>query len=246
MKRFSLRRPSPSLLISLIALVISMGGTALATTRLTDGDKLIAKHTLSGNRLRDHTLSGRQIDLSRLGKVPSATHADTAGTAANAISATNASHADTADSATTASTAANALALGGDPASTFQHACVDGAVAAYVYVKASATFSSTYTSFTPPLQDQFNCAGGVVEVKRVAAGVYDVHFGGLDSGAQLVATGSQTVTPLGAAVNGGEVTYKLVSDTTSSGSATVYQVRLDDPAGAAVDNEFSFALLSPQ
>jgi hypothetical protein len=88
----------------------------------------------------------------------------------------------------------------------------------------------------------------VVEVKRVSTGVYDVHFGGLDSGAQLVATGTQTVDPIGNPVNGGEVSYKLVFDATVNGGAggTVYQVRLDDTSSTTRDVEFSFALLSPE
>jgi hypothetical protein len=39
-----------------------MSGTAVAgTTALHNGDKLIKKHTLSGNRLRSHTLGASQI-----------------------------------------------------------------------------------------------------------------------------------------------------------------------------------------
>ncbi len=42
------------------------------------GKPLIKKGTLSGNRLRNHTLTGAQINLSTLGQVPSARIADTA------------------------------------------------------------------------------------------------------------------------------------------------------------------------
>ena len=81
-----LRRPSPSMVVALIALVFAMSGTAVAATHLVSGDSLIKKHTLSGNRLRNHTLTGSQIKLNSLGKVPRAAKADTA---------TNASHATT-------------------------------------------------------------------------------------------------------------------------------------------------------
>jgi hypothetical protein len=249
------------MVISLLALVIATSGSAMAASTLISGDKLIRKHSLSGNRVRDHTLSGRQINLAKLGTVPSASHASTAdtanhvnsaGTATNANhastadNATNANHAQSADTATDATTALNAQNLGGFPASAYQQACQVGSVAAELYVKGRATFSSTYTS--SGTQDAFNCTGGVVEVKRTAIGVYDVHFGGLDSGAQLIAVGNQTVDPTGVQVNGGEITYKLVFDATlnGGGGGTVYQVRLDDASANTVDNEFSFALLSPQ
>lgn len=85
--------------VALIALVISMGGTAVAASQLVSGDKLIKKGTLSGNRLRSHTLTGAQINLSRLGQVPAA------------VNATHASIADTAMTAGTATTAGTANAL---------------------------------------------------------------------------------------------------------------------------------------
>jgi hypothetical protein len=74
---------------------------------------LIKKRSLSGNRLRNHTLTGKQINLGRLGKVPSASHADSA---INAINATNANHASTADAATNATTAATATSVAPLPA----------------------------------------------------------------------------------------------------------------------------------
>jgi hypothetical protein len=94
-----MKRPSPSLAVALVALVISLAGTAVAATQLVSGDKLIKKGSLSGDRLRKHTLTGSEINLSRLGKVPSA------GTADVAANATNANHASTADTATTAALA---------------------------------------------------------------------------------------------------------------------------------------------
>jgi hypothetical protein len=93
MKRISRLRPSPAMAVALTALVISMGGTAVAASHLISGDKLIKKGTLSGNRLRSHTLTGAQINLSRLGVVPAAAQA------AQASNATNAAHATVADTA---------------------------------------------------------------------------------------------------------------------------------------------------
>ncbi len=77
-------RPSPAMLVALLALLAAASGTALAAARLTDGDKLIKKGSLSGDRLRGHSVTGAQINLSRLGTVPAASHAVTAGAATNA------------------------------------------------------------------------------------------------------------------------------------------------------------------
>ena len=143
MKRVSRHRPSPSMVVALTALVIALSGTAVAATRLVNGDKLIKQGTLSGNRLRNHTITGTQVNLNKLGKVPSATTADTATSATNAghatsadtatsatnaghatsagtaTSATSAGHATSADTATSATTAGNANGLGGVPASNY-------------------------------------------------------------------------------------------------------------------------------
>ena len=86
------RRPSASMVVAVTALVVAASGTAVAATNLTNGDSLIAKHTLSGNRLRNNTVTGQQIKVSSLGTVPSATHASTADTATNATNATNATY----------------------------------------------------------------------------------------------------------------------------------------------------------
>lgn len=83
------RRPSAAMVVAIAALVVAASGTAVAASRLVNGDSLIRKDSLSGNRLRNATVSGRQIRLSSLGQVPSA------------------------------KTAANAQELGGHPASAY-------------------------------------------------------------------------------------------------------------------------------
>jgi hypothetical protein len=87
------RRPSAALVVAIIALAVAVSGTALATDRLVSGDSLIRKHSLSGNRLRNESVTRQQIKLSSLGPVPSARNA---------------------------ANAANAGALGGHPASSFE------------------------------------------------------------------------------------------------------------------------------
>jgi hypothetical protein len=102
-------RPSGSLVVAITALVVALSGTALGVSRLVNGDTLIKQHSLSGNRLRDHTLTGKQINLRKLGKVPNASQADNATNATNATNAANATHAGDAD--TLAGQAASAFQL---------------------------------------------------------------------------------------------------------------------------------------
>jgi hypothetical protein len=97
-KNKSVRRPSVSWVVAIVAVVLAASGTAIAATKLVSGDSLIKRGSLSGNRLRKHTLTGTQINLNKLGKVPSANRADVAATA---LSATDATHAKSADNATT-------------------------------------------------------------------------------------------------------------------------------------------------
>jgi hypothetical protein len=89
-----LRKPSPSMVVSIIALVIASAGTAIAASNVS-GDKLIKKNSLSGNRLRKHTVTGTQINVGKLGKVPTASKADSATNAQSAVNARNAINATT-------------------------------------------------------------------------------------------------------------------------------------------------------
>lgn len=73
-KRF--RRPSPALIIAMIALVAAAGGTVYAASKI-DG-KSIKKHSIPGNRMKKNTLTGKQIKEKTLGTVPNAAHADNA------------------------------------------------------------------------------------------------------------------------------------------------------------------------
>jgi hypothetical protein len=95
------------MVVALIALVVAASGTAVAASKLVKGDSLIAKRSLSGNRLKNHTVTGKQIKISSLGKVNSAKNAD---------------HATVADSATNATNAGNATTLGGQAAGAFEAA----------------------------------------------------------------------------------------------------------------------------
>lgn len=83
MRRMQLHRPSGAMAVAMLALIVALAGTAFAgpvaqLARLTSGDKLIKKHSLSGDRLRNGTLTGTQINVSKLGTVPIANQANSA------------------------------------------------------------------------------------------------------------------------------------------------------------------------
>ena len=92
MNRIRLRRPSASLVISLLALFIALGGTVYAASKISGTQ--IKKGSIPGNRLKKHSLTGTQINLGKLGTVPNATNA------VNATNATNATSAKTAQGLT--------------------------------------------------------------------------------------------------------------------------------------------------
>jgi len=93
----SIRRPSASMIVALVALFAALGGTGYAAATLSG--RSIQKRSIPANRVVNNALGGGQIDESKLGPVPVAQQALTAQTAA---SATHAAQADSADTATTA------------------------------------------------------------------------------------------------------------------------------------------------
>src|ERR1019366_202218 len=112
MKAVLRRRPSGAMVVAMIALLLAASGTAVAASTLVNGNKLIKKHSLSGNRLHNHTITGTQVNMGKLGKVRSAKHADSASTATNATNAKNATNATNATNAIHATTATNATSAG--------------------------------------------------------------------------------------------------------------------------------------
>lgn len=90
------RRPSPAMVVALIALICALTGTAWAalgknsvgTKQLKNGavaTAKIKKEAVTAKKVKKHTLTGKNINLAKLGTVPSATNAvnaTTAGTAA--------------------------------------------------------------------------------------------------------------------------------------------------------------------
>lgn len=67
------RRPSPAMVVAVIALVVALAGTAYAAQSINGG--AIKKQTIGGGKLKKKTLTGFQINTNKLGVVPSAKRA---------------------------------------------------------------------------------------------------------------------------------------------------------------------------
>ena len=83
-----LSRPSPALIVAIIALIVSMGGTGYAAFTLPNnsvGTKQLKNGAVTAAKVKRHSLTGAQINLKKLGTVPAARDAGRAlraGTAA--------------------------------------------------------------------------------------------------------------------------------------------------------------------
>jgi hypothetical protein len=66
MKNVFRRRPSAPMVVAMTALVLAVSGSAVAASSLVKGDRLIEKHSLSGNRLRNHTITATQVNTNKL------------------------------------------------------------------------------------------------------------------------------------------------------------------------------------
>jgi hypothetical protein len=83
-----LSRPSPALIVAIIALIISMGGTGYAAFTLPSnsvGTRQLKNGSVTAAKVKRHSLTGAQINLKKLGTVPAARNAGRAlkaGTAA--------------------------------------------------------------------------------------------------------------------------------------------------------------------
>ena len=110
MSRFRFTRPSPALVVAVVALFVALGGASYAAFSVpanSVGTKQLRSRAVTSAKLANHAVSGAKLDLSQFPTVPSATHADSATSAANATSATNATN------------ATNATQLAGRPGSDY-------------------------------------------------------------------------------------------------------------------------------
>jgi hypothetical protein len=68
MSKLKMGRPSPAMVVALIALVAALAGTAYAAQTINGG--AIKKQTIGGGKLKKDTLTGFQINNNKLGTVP--------------------------------------------------------------------------------------------------------------------------------------------------------------------------------
>jgi hypothetical protein len=73
MNKPKIRRPSPAMVVALVALAVALGGTAIAAQTINGG--AIKKQTIGGGKLKKKTLTGFQINTNKLGVVPTARRA---------------------------------------------------------------------------------------------------------------------------------------------------------------------------
>ncbi|HEY4778780.1 MAG TPA: hypothetical protein VIH47_04230 [Solirubrobacterales bacterium] len=70
MSKLKSGKPSPAMVVALIALFVALAGTAYAAQTINGG--AIQKQTIGGGKLKQKTLTGYQINTNKLGVVPSA------------------------------------------------------------------------------------------------------------------------------------------------------------------------------
>ena len=68
LQKLKRRRPSPAMIVALVALVAALGGTAYAAGRINGNS--IVKQSIGGGKLKKNTLTGYQINVEKLGEVP--------------------------------------------------------------------------------------------------------------------------------------------------------------------------------
>jgi hypothetical protein len=73
MNKLRKARPSPAMIVAIVALIAALGGTAYAAGQINGG--AIVKQSIGGGKLKQKTLTGFQINTNKLGIVPSAKRA---------------------------------------------------------------------------------------------------------------------------------------------------------------------------
>jgi len=164
----SKRRLSPSLIISVLALFVALGGTSYAAVKINGKD--IKNNTVAGKALKKNTVTGKQVKESSLGKVPSAKVADSATSATTAATATN---------ATTAANAGNADTVGGKTAAEIS---APAAYAKINFTPGGATsepdFAKGITDANLSVDSSFVCVNGLdFDPKNASATVFRVGGG---------------------------------------------------------------------
>ena len=241
MKRLLSRRPSPAMIVALLALFVALGGSSYAAVKIgardiqrgAVGTRAIANNSIRSGDIRNATVSGADVKDDSLTNADidnehlNAKSAETAARATTAATATTATSASTANSATNAD---NAGKLDGLDSTDFTRpTCTSqtGALKGVVTIAASPAFSGAFTAVSG-----YSCSGQSIEARRLSMGRYEVRFNGSPA-TQAVAT--SIVTGFKA---------DMVSVTNQSpGLFTVYVLDPLPAPGAFVDD--SFTLITP-
>lgn len=175
MRRLLGRRPSPAMVVALIALFVALGGSSYAAVKIRSrdigtgavGTRAIANNSIRSADVRNGVVTGTDV------KNDSLNNADIDNSTLRAKSADTAT---SADKATSATTAANADALDSFDSTAFARRACDsttGAIKGVVTIAADATFPATLTTVAG-----YNCSGQTIEASRVGTGRYEVRFNG--------------------------------------------------------------------
>jgi hypothetical protein len=128
MRRVTGRLTYANVVSTLCLFLVLAGGTAFAATQLPGnsvGTKQLKSGAVTAAKVKEHSLTGNQIDASTLATVPSAVHAGSADYASSAAQAAHATDSDTVEGHSASSflasgaTAADSKALGGLGPSSF-------------------------------------------------------------------------------------------------------------------------------
>jgi hypothetical protein len=163
MRRFLHNRPSPAMVVALIALFVALGGSGYAAVQING--KVLKNGSVPGKKLKRNSVTGKQVKESTLGSVPQARNATSASTAANA---------------------ADAAKLGGlDRGDFVRRGCTPetGQIKGKVTVTASPTFSSSFVEVPG-----YNCSGQSIEARRLSMGRYEIRFNGNPTDAAVMTT----------------------------------------------------------
>lgn len=121
--------------VATLALFVSLGGSSYAVSQITSRD--VKNRSLKGGDMRRDTLTGKEINESKMGAVPNALRSLSATNASVADLSKDSERATTAGTATLADTARDAQALAGQGAASFEQSST------VQFGRASATPSGT-------------------------------------------------------------------------------------------------------
>ena len=225
MGRLLRQRPSPAMIVALLALFVALGGSSYAVTKIGSknirsgavNSRGIANNSIRSGDVRNGSLTGTDV------KNDSLANADIDNSALRAARADTAGTADTAKNATNAT---NATTLGGIAATGFTRpdcASQSGALKGFARVAAAAGFSAAFT--TTGVENSYNCSGGTVEARRLAVGTYEVRF-----------NGASPVLALTDVLDDGVPTITSVTTARTATAGTFRVQTVDTASGVAADN----------